>query len=376
MKQYAQSYYLAVLSIICIITACKTKNVENEPDVPIIEINLGEITDAITNDIVDSIYYVGLPHIDGNIPVSIDKIIVSDGLIYTADCRHGKIFAHEETTGKPKFAIDHRGAGPQDYGEIRSMTVNEKHILIIDNITHKLHFFDSKTGNYITSKKMPIVADDIEVLDNDKFIFATSYIKGTKLNIDQPKYRLFVTDNDLNIIDYIYGLADNEYDSVNQRTIFSQSPKGIIFSSASLNGFMIIDTADPRKQTKIKLPFNKSLSVDKPIDIDNLLQYQYLTTAPYMSKDNLYIQYSTGDGHVRQNIWSKQFNGLLSNSPTNLSKAILPVVGSTHDCFISTIDCHETYVAITNDGFTKASDDIVQILKDDCGIALVFYKMK
>ncbi|WP_287935950.1 hypothetical protein, partial [Duncaniella freteri] len=69
-------------------------------------INLNKVTDAITNDVVDSISYLGLPDINGNIPVNVNKLYVVNGTIYIGDCWRSKVFAYDRKSGVPKFVLD------------------------------------------------------------------------------------------------------------------------------------------------------------------------------------------------------------------------------------------------------------------------------
>ena len=339
-------------------------------------INLNKVTDAITNDVVDSISYLGLSDINGNIPVNVNKLYVVNGTIYIGDCWHSKVFAYDRKSGVPKFVLDSRGSGPEEYLEIRSIAIDTAAIYIVDNYTQRMMVYDSNDGSYIRTMKIPVIADDVETLDDGGFIFAYIPMKGVKLAIDQPESRLFIVDKDLKIRDSYQEVKDGIYDAIGQRTIFSRCDQGIVFSTASIDGFFIIDPKDPSKQTLIRLPFTNGLEGKRDVVPDEISGYQHLSSVPYVCGDNIYISYTSDKGHDESVLWNSRYNGILQNSSDDLSKALIPIVGTDNGCLIGMVDDYETYSYMIEQGFAKAPDNVSQLLKDGSGIALVFYKMK
>ncbi len=97
---------------------------------------------------------------------------------------------------------------------------------------------------------------------------------------------------------------------------------------------------------------------------------------PYVCGDNIYISYTSDKGYGESVLWNSRYNGILQNSSDDLSKALIPIVGTYDGCLIGMVDDYETYSYMIEQGFAKAPDNVSQLLKDGSGIALVFYKMK
>lgn len=364
---------LGCLSMIC---ACSINHDNSCLNLSETSICLDGVDQASINDLVDSIYYMGLSDINGEIPVMIDKLYAIDGMMYIGDFRQGKVFAYDKKSGSPRFIIDGRGSGPEEYVEIRCMAVDDSALYIVDNYTQRMLVYDNTTGKCLSTKKIPVVADDIEILDNGGFLLASAPMRGVKLNTDQPEYRLFVTDRDMNIQDMFYGVVNKMYDPIGQRQIFSRCDDGIVYSSVMIDGFTVINPDDVSNHHRIRLPFTNGLEGKKDVDLDEVSHYEHLSSVPYICGDNVYLQYTSGNGQLKSGIWNAKYNGLLQNSTTDLSKAVIPPVGVIDGCFVSMMDSYDLYEMATNDGFCRAPMSVEQLLRDDSGIALVFYKMK
>ena len=157
---------------------------------------------------VKEVTFLPLEAGDNTLLGSVDKVAFYNDLIYIADYSSRKILAYD-MNGKLCFVLDRQGRGPGEYLEVKSFTVDSDNLYVLDNIGKKLLAYDPLTGEYKASREMPIVAWDVEVLSNGDLIFAF-VTAGGKLSKEQPPYRLFVTDNDLNIKIQMLGYGEKE----------------------------------------------------------------------------------------------------------------------------------------------------------------------
>lgn len=183
--------------IICIFCLASCRNTINEFAVDrTIECKESQIEPDIPKFVKD-VTFLPLETNANTLLGSVDKVEFYDGTVYIADYSTRKVVAYD-MTGKLRFVLDRQGRGPGEYLEIKSFSVDSDNLYILDNFGRKLFVYDSLTGEYKTTKEMPIVAWDLEALSNGNLIFAF-VTAGGKPSREQPPYRLFVTDNDLNI---------------------------------------------------------------------------------------------------------------------------------------------------------------------------------
>lgn len=196
---------LVILFYLLSIVSCKTTMSECAVD-RTIECKESQIEPDIPKFVKD-VTFLPLETNANTLLGSVDKVEFYDGTIYIADYSTRKVVAYD-MTGKLRFVLDRQGRGPGEYLEIKSFSVDSDNLYILDNFGRKLFVYDSLTGEYKTTKEMPIVAWDLEALSNGDLIFAF-VTAGGKLSKKQPPYRLFVTDNNLNVKEQMLEYSKN-----------------------------------------------------------------------------------------------------------------------------------------------------------------------
>lgn len=143
----------------------------------------------------------------------VNKMIIKNDLIFLGDFHSGKIIVYD-MNGKVKFVLNNKGEGPQKYLELRSFTVGEHNIYILDNYRHAINVYDCHTGVFSQSRKLSFVAWDMELLDNDHFIFAYIPMEGVRLNVKQPSNKIFITNKNLEITRRYFNYKPDEYEFI------------------------------------------------------------------------------------------------------------------------------------------------------------------
>lgn len=332
-------------------------------------------TDITADSFVDSIGYFCLQHTDDKTLGRPEKISTCGGNIIIADYHYGLIFAYDSVTGKQTFVIDSPGQGPGEYAELRCMACDSDNIYVVDNSRHQFLCFSGNDGSYLWTKPMPIVAEDIEVLDNGGFIFATSLGKRVKANMPQERARLFITDENLDITATYYPYSDEEYDVIGQKFYLTKNQGKIIFGSVMIDGFTEIDANDPTHHRQIVFDFPNGLAASDCDDVHKASEYQHLTLPPFVVGKDYIISYIAEPGMMSYSLWNSDSKLFYNNPQTDISKAIIPIVGALDDKLVAYIDDYDMYKAGVQYGFTAGSPEVEEHLKND-GAVLVFYTMK
>lgn len=366
-------HYMGVVMTILLLSACSQSLKQPALERKSYEFQFSE--DVTADSLVDGIEYFCLQHTDGKTLGRPEKICRCGGNIIIADYRYGLIFAYDSATGQQKFVIDSPGQGPGEYAELRSMACDKDKIYVVDNFRNQLLCYSGKDGSYLWSKPMTIVADDIETLDNGDFIFALNLGKNVRTSIPQKRARLFVTDENMNVTATYYPYDDGKYDAIGQKYYLTKNQGKIIFGSVMIDGFTVINSDDATQHTQFVYNFPNGLADSNCDDMHEVNQYQHLIVPPFVAGNNYIVSYATGSGFINYSLWNSDTKLFYNNPKTNISKAIIPIVGALDDKFIAYIDDYETYKTGIEHGFATGSAEVETHLKNE-GAVLVFYTMK
>lgn len=111
-------------------------------------IYFSESTDVLSQDIIDSIYWIPLESSHINIFDCISKMCVIDNFILIAS-RNQSIIQVYSDKGEFLYQISSKGNGPKDYLEIATFTATNTSIYALDNYTHKISQYNINTGEFI-----------------------------------------------------------------------------------------------------------------------------------------------------------------------------------------------------------------------------------
>lgn len=363
--------YLAITALL--LAGCKDRKT-SEIQRDVIDVTFKESGNRTADTLVSRIDYIGLPPISNHLPGSVDKLCADDSTIIIADYKYGKIFVYDRE-GHPKALINQRGQGPGEYVEIRCMAVDSDYIHVVDNARRQLLTYSIHDGSFVKSRKMPVIADDIETLGDGGFVFASILERGAKPAIDQERARLFIADMDLNVTDTYYQYEGENYESIGQRYYLTRNGDTIVFSSAMFDGLTLIDRDNPGIQKQIRFTFDHGLNGQSGVPLDEISEYQHLVVPPFVSGDYMFVTYANGNGETDYGIWDTKANEMLKNPESDIHHAFMPIVGSYGKQMYGYVESHEQYTVPVGYGFAKASEDVENILKDG-GAALVVYNIK
>jgi hypothetical protein len=339
------------------IVACKESQIE--PDIP---------------KFVNKVTFLPLDSGNGILIGSVDKVAFCNDLIYIADYSTRKIVVYD-MNGKFRFVLDRQGRGPGEYLEIKSFTVDSNNLYVLDNFGKKLFVYDSMNGEYKTNKRMPIVAWDVEALSNGDLIFAF-VTAGGKLSKKQPLYRLFVTDNDLNIKSQLLDYRnEKDIDVLGYDNYFSAYGDKIIFCSYGIDAYYVLDRNNGEIVMTVEIDFeNKASSRDKK-DLSLVSNYTHLSSVPIVCGEYLLCDITTKDEGGNYYISGTGTGGFISNPNNGGRNCLLDPVGSYADSFVSVLWDREMYDYIVSTGFQKAEEEVERSL-DGGSLVLLFYHMK
>ena len=212
--------FCLILAICCLLISCSSKD-ESNSEIKFIDLDKMEnISDHIEN-----IYFVALESKDKAVIGEIAEIRFYNNLLYIKNNRGNELFVFDKS-GKHVYTFDHYGQGPNEYLSLRNYYVDEKGILVYDNIGGKLLQYDhnnnlmekSDLGNgerfCIKNKDQYILFEDSPIEGKVSLIFYDSNKKQEKtIDLAYKRNKVYNFDyKPLSIIDdvlYINMLLDN-----------------------------------------------------------------------------------------------------------------------------------------------------------------------
>ncbi len=322
---------------------------------------------------VKDVTFLPLESGDNTLLGSVDKVAFYNDLIYIADYSSRKILTYD-MKGNLRFVLDRQGRGPGEYLEIKSFSVDSDNLYILDNSGRKLFVYDSLTGEYKTSREMPIVAWDVEALSSGDLIFAF-VTAGGKLSKKQPPYRLFVTDNKLNIKTQMLEYDNNgDSDVLGYNHFFSVYEDRILFCSYGNDAYYVLDRDSGDIIETVGMDFENKASLKQKNDVSLINNHTHLSSVPIACGDYLFCDITTKDAGGNYCIYGSNTNGFVSNPETGGRNCMLEPVGSYADSFVSVLWDREMYDFIVSTGFRKAGEDVERSL-DSGAVVLLFYHM-
>ncbi len=363
---------ILILLSLLIVVSCKDAKSDRAVD-RTIECRESQIRPDIP-EYVKNVTFLPLESGDNTLLGSVDKVAFYNDLIYIADYRSRKILAYD-MNGKLCFVLDRQGRGPGEYLEVKSFTVDADNLYVLDNSGKKLLVYDSLTGEYKASRKMPIVAWDVEVLSNGDLVFAF-VTAGGKLSKEQPPYRLFVTDNDLNIKTQMLGYGENEgSDVLGYGRFFSAYGDKILFCSYGNDAYYVLDRSNGDITEAVGIDFENKASRKAKNDMFLINSYTHLNSVPIVCGDYLFCDITTKDAGGGYCLYGSNTNGFVSNPENGGRNCMLEPVGSYADSFVSVLGDRDMYDYMVSTGFQRAGEDVEMAL-DNGALVLLFYNMK
>lgn len=362
-------YTIISLCSIFVIIGCRSEYKE----IDVLSLYDNDKHRSISDNIAD-IDFIALQNDDANIIGNVDKVIMDDSYVYVGDYKSRKICIYEHD-GSFVGSINRYGRGPGEYNEIREFSVNDSYVYILDNFTDKLIVYNKTDFTYDTEFKLPFNAWDFEVLNNGEFIFAYAPMHGHNHVASQLRYRLIVTDSQLQIKERLLGYKNKESDVFAFKNYLTSYNDIIIYSSFAEDAYSLIskNNGEMMRTVNIQLPNQIPLTERSNIQYvtDGVYSYQYET--PIMCGDYIAFRFAI-DGEGYDYFLDDSNNVFMTNSDKDV-KNIFGVVGSCDDCYISYWGSSEIYEMLISNGFPQASTTTEELILNDYPY-LVLYHMR
>lgn len=336
-------------------------------------IDCNSISDNFVSDLVDSITFLPLDDCDEGMLTGVDKVRIVDEYIYLGDFHTNKILVFDKE-GEYQYKIDAKGPGPAEYVSIKSFTVDSNYIYIVDNWSQRMLLYNRINGSFVKSMKLPFIAWDMEVLSDGNLIFAFVPVGNGKLTHVQPPFRLFVTDSCLNIKNMMLEYTENETDPLGQKLYFTRNGKEIIFGSYLFDGYTIVSSDSIPQLRHVRTMFHNSLTEHLPVHVDEINEYQCLSSTPFVCSRYVYLSFSHG-GRMKYGIYDTVSQKISFNSRTDGYKSLMPIIASENGCLIGRLSNYNSYNYMVNKGFNRGNEAVESTLKDG-GTVLVFYHLE
>ena len=332
-----------------------------------------EHADTLLRHAVDSIRFLALEGGEESVLYGIDKLVMKNGLIYLADFRAGKIVAYDES-GRSRFVLDAKGAGPEEYLEMRSFAADDSCIYTLDNYRHSLNVYGSRDGRYKKSLKLPFVAWDMEVLPDGCFIFAYSPGRGGRPSMNQGRYRIFITGRDLKIEKSLLPYEKKTFDFVDRKTYFSSAGQGVLFASASSDDLFVFSGKNSLRRIAVSL--GNGIPDRYRQDVTRIKEggYSYFSATPIWCKNYVACVISCGD-YLMDYVYDVKAGRLSGNDFNNAYKGLLTPLGCDGERLVSYLDDYSYYQELVAHGFARAGEEVESHLKNE-GAVLLFYSMR
>lgn len=363
--------WILIIISLAIVCGCKTRH--DSSAINSITCNLhGDY--ASVSDSVSHIDYVILQDTSDNMIGKIDKVIMDDERIYVGDYKSRRISVYQ-TNGRYVGCIKKHGRGPGEYAEIRDFTLDGKYIYVLDNFTDKVIVYNKHDMSFNNVLKLPFNAWDFEVLDNGGFVFAYAPQLG-HFNIDSNlRYKLIITDSELNIRQRYFNYKNKDADALAFKNYLTSYGDYIVYSTFAESGYYILSKNDGSviKNVNIDLSYQLPLSERSNIKAIEENKYSYQYDVPIMCNNYMAFKFSTG-GIAYDYFLNTCSNAFLLNSP-KASCNIFGIVGSYKDLYIAYWGNSQIYDIVVDNGFPKAEENVERQIMADSSY-LVLYHMK
>lgn len=329
--------------------------------------------DTLLCKVIDKIDFVALGLTENSEIYGVNKMIIKNDLIFLGDFHSGKIIVYD-MNGKVKLVLNNKGEGPQEYLELKSFAVDEQNIYILDNFRHSINVYDCHTGVFKQSQKLSFVAWDMELLDNDHFIFAYIPMEGVRLNVEQPANKIFITDKNFEITRKYFKYKPDEYEFIGKNTYFTTMEDGVNFSSMDLDNFTIFYNEDSLRH--IAVDFADKIPENYRKDRKKILEggYNFIYQTPIFCKGYVTFEFSVGDNLISY-VYDEVNQTFLSNAEISSYNYLFQPITSYKNQLVSYLDNYSLYEEVAETGFDKAPAEIERHLQNE-GAVLMFYTMR
>ena len=355
-----------LLFILVLFVACKNvsedncKVIEFDPDKVLTDVSV----------LVDSVRIVALQQPDEAYMMAI-KMVVKDGCLYSLDF-NSRIFIHD-MEGNLLKVLDRKGRGPGEYSFIKDFCVDDRNLYVLDWMLRKLFVYDKISLQFNNAIQIPFEPSEFALLNDGGFLFALSPRQGFNSEDEEKRYRVIVTDKEMNVREKYFGYAVDEYEALQMNNLFATDDE-IYYSSYHEDGYCVFDKSNGELLDRVRLQFENPIPDEKRDDVACLLERKYscLTSVPVICGD--YMSFTclvdaAADYYI--------YDGLAFHrgNKDDARNAISGVMCADEDEFVAYWPSAHTYEDMVSRGFERAAPEIEAQIYNDVPLA-VFYRMK
>ena len=194
-----------ILPLLLIFISCSPKNPQQVfHEIPKrIQIDLDDIKPL--ENFIENIQIIN-PEEDKHLIGNIDKLIIDDHKLVILDRKYNRVFIFDKF-GKKVRTIDSHGHGPQEYQRIRDISYRYNHLIIYDDLSHRIIMYDDD-GDYLKTIKVDFTAEGLTWLSPEIVVFNNQY--NANYNDNTGEYNLILVNTDGKIINKLLSLIDSQ----------------------------------------------------------------------------------------------------------------------------------------------------------------------
>jgi len=199
--------YIFIL-LVCLFFNCNEKEAKSEDCLETITVDTGNVIAGITeSSLIDNVKLIPLLNAK-NLINKIGKLKIINDVVFVSDMNTHIVCFFSLEDGSYLGKINSRGRGAGEYSQIQDFYVNKdlKYVEILDGVSKKILRYDLK-GGFVSSREVPYhFVSFSKINDENNFVFCKAIVSDD----DQWMYQLFLTDNNLNILNKYVKIEKNK----------------------------------------------------------------------------------------------------------------------------------------------------------------------
>lgn len=340
------------------------------------EIVFVENTEKMASQCVESVDYITLEANENSLFSQINKMIIKDGKMYIGDFSRARVVVFD-LEGNFIFGINKRGRGPGEYLGVKSFTVDENYLYIMDDLAGKLKKYDNKTGKFIDEKDIPVVVWDVGVFDNGDFMFVTAPLDKRGFRSDQSLHRMFITDNDISIKKSLYPYKKGEIDPVGKQAYLFEDEQSIVYHTCGSDIVHIFSKKGFDEPGNVLVDFgNNKIPAKHREDIHTIDErgHNYIYSTPVTCEKYMAFEISVGE-YYETYLYNRETKEFMGNPKKNIRHSLMYPYGSYQGKYYTAIEGLNHYKSLIENGFSEYSLEIEKYLVTE-GTVILAYTMK
>lgn len=328
-----------------------------------------------SQDIVSSVDYLVLDISDGELLGQIDKVVVSDKKIYVGDYKNQKVFVFDEV-GRMQGALNKRGRGPGEYLKMRSFSVANGRVYVLDDYEFTVLSYDAETLSYLESVKSPVFACDFSALWDGGFLFAYAPPSGNLVSDPDKRYRVVVTDADMRIRQRYFPYKEDEVDALTFWQYLSESGGNLVYGTFREDGYCLFSRQDGHLEEHVAFDFTRPLPESDRSSLQAVVErkYNYMMKVPVISGNHVVFDISSKDA-AGTCVYNREGGQFLGQRQGEINHMLVGIIGSVGNSLIGNWGQKTNYENLVRNGFDRAGREEEEAILADNPF-LVYYRLK